>query len=77
MISDRTYSALESRAQARKPTGGRAYGYVDGKVDKGQAKVVRDIFTWFAQGESCRTIARRLNDASALPSRPRGRRGNA
>jgi site-specific DNA recombinase len=32
MVKDRTYSALESRAKAGRPTGGRAYGYRDGKI---------------------------------------------
>ena len=67
MISDRTYAALESRAEAGKPTGGRAYGYIDGKVDQRQAKVVREIFARFVAGDSCPTIARRLND-SGVPS---------
>jgi DNA invertase Pin-like site-specific DNA recombinase len=68
MISDRTYAALESRAKERKPTGGRAYGYEDGKVDARQAKVVREIFTRFADdNESCRAIAAALN-AKRIPS---------
>src|SRR6185437_5461524 len=42
-------------------TGGRAYGYRDGKVDKGEAYIVREIFGRFADGASCRTIAADLN----------------
>ena len=61
MVKDRTYAALESRAKDKKPTGGRAYGYHDGKVDKGEAFIVREIFGKYAAGASCRTIAADLN----------------
>jgi hypothetical protein len=54
-------SALESRAKEKKATGGKAYGYRDGKVDKGEAFIVREIFGKFADGASCRTIAAELN----------------
>ena len=67
MVKDRTYAALESRAKEKKPTGGRAYGYRDGKVDKGEAYIVREIFGRFADGASCRTIAEDLN-ARRIPS---------
>ncbi len=67
MVKDRTYSALESRAREGKATGGRAYGYRDGKVDKGEAYIVREIFGRFADGASCRTIAAELN-ARRIPS---------
>ena len=68
MVKDRTYAALESRAKERKATGGRAYGYRDGKVDKGEAYIVREMFGRFADGASCRTIAADLN-ARRIPSR--------
>lgn len=61
MIKDRTYSALESRAKAGTATGGRAYGYHQSVVVPAQADVVREIFTAYAQGASCRTIATGLN----------------
>jgi site-specific DNA recombinase len=61
MVKDRTYAALESRAKERKLTGGRAYGYRSGKVDKGEAYIVREIFGRFVDGASCRTIAAELN----------------
>ena len=67
MVKDRTYAALESRAKEKKLTGGRAYGYRDGKVDKGEAYIVREIFGRFADGASCRTIATDLN-ARRIPS---------
>ena len=50
MVKDRTYAALESRAKNKKATGGRAYGYRDGQVDKGEAFIVREIFGRFADG---------------------------
>lgn len=67
MVKDRTYAALESRAKEKRATGGRAYGYRDGKVDKGEAYMVREIFGRFADGASCRTIAADLN-ARRIPS---------
>ena len=67
MVKDRTYAALESRAKEKKPTGGRAYGYRDGKVDRGEAFIVQEIFGRFADGASCRTIAADLN-ARRIPS---------
>lgn len=67
MVKDRTYSALESRAKAGRPTGGRAYGYRDGKVDRGEAFIVLEIFGRFADGMSPRSIAADLN-ARRIPS---------
>lgn len=67
MVKDRTYAALESRAKEKRATGGRAYGYRDGKVDKGEAYIVQEIFGRFADGASCRTIAAELN-ARRIPS---------
>ena len=43
------------------------YGYHDGKVDKCEAYIVREIFGRFADGASCRTIAAGLN-ARRIPS---------
>jgi site-specific DNA recombinase len=67
MVKDRTYAALESRAKEKRATGGHAYGYHDGKVDKGEACIVQEIFGRFAEGASCRTIAADLN-ARRIPS---------
>ena len=67
MVKDRTYAALESRAKQQRPTGGRAYGYRDGAIAQAEAAVVRDIFTRFADGVSCRAIAAELN-CRHLPS---------
>jgi site-specific DNA recombinase len=61
MVKDRTYAALESRAKEKRATGGRAYGYRDGKVDRGEAFIIREIFGKFADGASCRAIATELN----------------
>jgi hypothetical protein len=52
MVKDRTYAALESRARAHRATGGRAYGYRDGKIDRGEAFMVLEIFGKFADGMS-------------------------
>jgi site-specific DNA recombinase len=67
MIKDRTYSALESRARAGTATGGRAYGYHEGVIAPGEADIVREIFTRYAEGASCRTIATLLN-GRGIPS---------
>ena len=81
MIRDRTYTALESRARARRPTGGKCYGYIsvaedpdsaDGgttiEVDSEQAEVVRRIFSRYIEGASYRAIASELNkDGVASP----------
>jgi site-specific DNA recombinase len=62
MVKDRTYTAIETRARTQRPTGGRAYGYRDNKVDKAAAAIVREIFERFADGASTRTIAKELNE---------------
>jgi site-specific DNA recombinase len=67
MVKDRTYAALESRAKDKRPTGGRAYGYRDGKIDRGEAFIVAEIFGRFADGQSTLTISKDLN-ARRIPS---------
>jgi site-specific DNA recombinase len=67
MIKARTHAALETRAKEKRPTGGRAYGYRDGAVDKGEAFIVREMYGRFADGASCRAIAVDLN-ARRIPS---------
>jgi hypothetical protein len=61
MVRARTYSALETRARDKRPTGGRAYGYSDNKVDPVEAAIVQEIFGRFADGASTRIIAADLN----------------
>ncbi|MGH8320018.1 MAG: recombinase family protein [Steroidobacteraceae bacterium] len=61
MIRARQHAALEGRAKERKPTGGRAYGYRDGQVDKGEAFIVREIFAAYADRASTRAIAAEMN----------------
>jgi site-specific DNA recombinase len=56
MIAEKTYSALESRAQRGAATGGVAYGYREG-----EAATVCRIFEMYADGWSPRAIATRLN----------------
>jgi len=62
MVKYRTYSALESRAKDARPTGGRAYGYRNGTVDRREQSIVEEIFRRFADGASCRRIASELNE---------------
>jgi site-specific DNA recombinase len=56
MVSSKTYSALESRAQRGQPTGGRAFGYRDG-----EAAIVLRIFQEYADGASAKGIAEKFN----------------
>lgn len=75
MVKDRTYAALESRAKDRRPTGGRAYGYIAASqsatgvvsINDREAEIVREIFQRFAEGETCFAIAKSLN-ARGVPS---------
>jgi site-specific DNA recombinase len=67
MVKDRTYTALETRARTKRPTGGRAYGYQDNAIDAQAAAVVQEIFARFVAGASTRTIAKELNQ-SQVPS---------
>lgn len=62
MIGERTYSALESRALQGRPAGGKRYGY-----GPGEAEVVVEIFTLYADGMSPTWIAAELN-RRAIPS---------
>jgi DNA invertase Pin-like site-specific DNA recombinase len=69
MISDRTRSARNMRAQERKPVGGKAYGYSAGTrtVIPEQEAIVQRIFARYVEGASFRTIAHELN-AERVPS---------
>jgi site-specific DNA recombinase len=75
MCSEKTYSALESRALVGRPAGGRSYGFVPAahngtehiRIDPAQAEVVRRIFSMFADGFSAKRIAEILN-AEGVPS---------
>lgn len=74
-IARRTRRGLEGRALARKPTGGKAFGYIaarDGvtgnvEVNAAEAETVRRIFAEYAAGYSARRIANGLN-ADRVPS---------
>jgi site-specific DNA recombinase len=71
-IGRRTRRGLEGRAREGKSAGGRAYGYIPPalsgtgriEVDEAQAEVVRQVFTWYAEGWSPRAIAVELNRRS-------------
>ena len=78
MVSEKTYTAMESRAKGGKAIGGRPYGYRniawrgggefrDLEVLPEEAAVVRRIFTEYAAGRSSRQIAYGLND-DGIPS---------
>ena len=61
MVRARTWGALETRARAGRPTGGKRYGYRDNAVDVNESAVVSEIFERFAGGESYLSIAAELN----------------
>lgn len=75
MIKERTHGALEGRARAHRSAGGRCFGFGSEPVnpddpasqrryviDEEQATVIRQIFTRYVDGASCRTIAMELNE---------------
>jgi site-specific DNA recombinase len=74
-IGRKTYRGLEGNAIARKPTGGKCFGYVAARdsltgqieINEQEADVVRRIFTWYAEGMSPRAIAAKLNE-EGVPS---------
>lgn len=74
-IGYRTHRSLRERHKAGHAAGGRIYGYTtvqDGEyrkrvIDPEQAAVVQKIFEWYAEGDSAKTIARKLNEAG-IPS---------
>ena len=69
-IGRRTRRGLEGLARAKKPTGGRSYGYISAtdspsgerQIDPEQAAVVVRIFQMYTDGMSPRAIAEQLND---------------
>lgn len=75
----KTHGALDTLAHGGFHTGGPCFGYrsvesvANGRVRKvlvvnpGEAEVIRDVFTRYAAGESCRIIAAALN-AAAVPA---------
>jgi site-specific DNA recombinase len=70
-ISRRTRRALEGKAMAGKPAGGKAYGYrMVNKarvIDEQQAEIVLQIYKWRAVGWSGQRIARQLNVDGVQP----------
>jgi site-specific DNA recombinase len=64
--SYRTRRGLDGLARAGKNAGGKAYGYTSinkiRTVDPAQAKIVKQIYEWRAEGWSAQRIARQLNE---------------
>jgi DNA invertase Pin-like site-specific DNA recombinase len=63
MVKEKTHAALETRAKAQRPVGGKTYGYATGvrAVVPEEAAIVREIFRRYVDGDGCRAIAARLN----------------
>ncbi len=62
MVSDKTRTALESRARTGRATGGRTFGYTSkNAIVPDEVPLVLEIFTRYAQGESMRAIGMDLN----------------
>jgi site-specific DNA recombinase len=79
-LGTRVRLAVSELAKKGLARGGRAYGYAthtlpDGtkkwRIKPEEAKIVRQIFTWFAAGEGAQQVAKRLN-ADKVPT-PRGK----
>ena len=67
-IRVRTHSALQMRANAGRPTGGKVYGYDRaGQVIDAEAAIVREIFERTVAGDPMRVITNDLN-ARGIPS---------
>lgn len=67
-IRARTHMALETRAKAARPTGGRAYGYDNsGQPVEPEASIAVEIFRRYSGGEAMLDIATDLN-ARGIPS---------
>ncbi|WP_437994738.1 recombinase family protein [Sorangium sp. So ce185] len=86
-ISQRTHEHLLTKARRGLNVGGRVYGYdnievkdgeqrvrVEYRVNEEQAKIVREIFRRYADGEGLRTLAKDLNARGVEPPKA-GRRG--
>lgn len=82
-LSKKTYRGMEGRALENKHCGGRTYGYDvvslgedEGsilKVNPEQAKWVKQVFEWYADGYSPRWIAATLNEMG-VPSPRKGKK---
>jgi DNA invertase Pin-like site-specific DNA recombinase len=85
--SQRTHETLLTKARRGLNVGGRCYGFNNERVYQGekhvetryvvndeQAKVVREMFEWYAAGWGLKRITRELN-ARKLPSPQAGKRG--
>lgn len=70
-IGRRTKRSLMAKAKAGEHTGGRAYGYRikngERQIEPSEAKIVRNIFEWRADGWSALRIARHLNETKVPP----------
>jgi site-specific DNA recombinase len=86
-IMQRTHEHLLTKARRGLNVGGRVYGYDNNEVKEGerrvrveyaineaQAKIVREIFQRYADGEGLRTLAKDLNARGVEPPKA-GRRG--
>lgn len=85
--SQRTHEHLMTKARRGLVVGGRVYGYdnlevkegdrrvrVEYRINEGQAAIVREIFTRYANGEGLRTLVKDLN-ARKIPAPRAGKRG--
>jgi site-specific DNA recombinase len=76
-LREKTHRGLAGQFDRGLSAGGRSYGYrseaVDGGrrmvIDEAEATVVRQVFEWFADGHSTRSIAHRLNEQGTPSAR--------
>jgi len=89
-LADKTRRGLRGRVEAGKSGGGNSYGYDviksfddngkaltgDRRVNKAEARIIRRIFTDFADGKSPRAIAHALNEVGIAGPRSKSWTGS-
>ena len=76
-IGERVYIGMEQKARTNGGVLGfnipYGYDYIDGKlvINKDEARVVRDIYSWYTEGKSMGEIAKMLNN-SKIPTKKGG-----
>lgn len=76
-IGERVYIGMEQKARTNGGVLGfnipYGYDYIDGKlvINKDEARIVKDIYSWYSDGKSMGEIAKMLNN-SKIPTKKQG-----
>jgi len=76
-IGERVYIGMEQKARTNSGVLGfnipYGYDYIDGKlvINEDEARVVKDIYSWYTEGKSMGEIAKMLNN-SKIPTKKQG-----